>query len=123
VGCRRSRTIPAQSAGCQKDRPARPRKRRGDAYSPLYVEPLSDARTKLADFFNSLLELVDNEPVIQLGYRIWSGNGPALRMVKQAVLFVRRSSLVAEPASACSRDTLHASRVSRAPLAAFFNIR
>jgi len=28
--------------------------RRGDAYSVLYVEPLSDARTKLADFFNIL---------------------------------------------------------------------
>jgi hypothetical protein len=30
-------------------------KRRGDAYSLLYVEPLSDARTKLTDFLNSLL--------------------------------------------------------------------
>jgi len=30
-------------------------KRSGDAYSLLYVEPLSDARTKLADFLNSLL--------------------------------------------------------------------
>ena len=29
--------------------------KRDDAYSPLYVEPLSEARTKLADFFNSLL--------------------------------------------------------------------
>ncbi len=29
---------------------------RGDAYSLPYVEPLSDARTKLADFFNILLE-------------------------------------------------------------------
>ena len=29
--------------------------RRGEAYSLLYVEPLSDARTKLADFFNILL--------------------------------------------------------------------
>jgi hypothetical protein len=28
--------------------------RRGDAYSVPYVEPLSDARTPLADFFNSL---------------------------------------------------------------------
>jgi hypothetical protein len=33
-------------------------KRRGDAYSPLYVEPLSAARTKLEDFFNSLLALI-----------------------------------------------------------------
>ncbi len=30
---------------------------RGDAYSLPYVEPLSDARTKLADFFNILLVL------------------------------------------------------------------
>jgi hypothetical protein len=29
--------------------------RRGEAYYEPYVEPLSDARTKLADFFNSLL--------------------------------------------------------------------
>jgi hypothetical protein len=30
--------------------------RRGEAYSVLYVEPLSEARTKLAGFFNILLE-------------------------------------------------------------------
>jgi hypothetical protein len=30
--------------------------RRGDAYSVPYVKPLSDARTKLADFFNILQE-------------------------------------------------------------------
>jgi hypothetical protein len=29
--------------------------RRGEAYSLPYVEPLSDVRTKLADFFNILL--------------------------------------------------------------------
>ena len=32
-------------------------KRRGEAYSE-YVEPLNDARTKLADFFNILLGLM-----------------------------------------------------------------
>ena len=31
--------------------------RRGEAYSGLYVEPLSDARTKLEIFFNLLLGL------------------------------------------------------------------
>jgi len=31
--------------------------RRGESYSLPYVEPLSDARTKLADFFSILLEL------------------------------------------------------------------
>jgi hypothetical protein len=30
--------------------------RRGESYSVPYVEPLSDARTMLADFVNSLLE-------------------------------------------------------------------
>jgi hypothetical protein len=29
--------------------------RRGEAYSVLYVEPLSDARTMLVDFFSILL--------------------------------------------------------------------
>jgi hypothetical protein len=29
--------------------------RRGEAYSASYVEPLSDARTPLADFFSILL--------------------------------------------------------------------
>ena len=32
-------------------------KRRGESYSLPYVEPLSDARTKLADFFSILLGL------------------------------------------------------------------
>jgi hypothetical protein len=31
--------------------------RRGEAYSALYVEPLSDARTPLADVFSILLHL------------------------------------------------------------------
>jgi hypothetical protein len=31
--------------------------RRGDAYSVPYVEPLSEARTKLAVFFSILLEM------------------------------------------------------------------
>jgi hypothetical protein len=30
--------------------------RRGESYSVPYVEPLSDARTMLADFINSLLD-------------------------------------------------------------------
>jgi hypothetical protein len=40
----------------QKGRPARPQraKRRGVRFR--YVEPLNDARTQLADFFNILLE-------------------------------------------------------------------
>jgi len=31
--------------------------RRGEAYSLPYVEPLSDARTKLEDFFNILPDM------------------------------------------------------------------
>ena len=39
----------------QKGHPARPQQRRGDAYAGRYVEPLSVARTPLADFINSLM--------------------------------------------------------------------
>lgn len=35
--------------------------RKGEAYVGSYVEPLSDARTKLMDFFNILLGLKDRE--------------------------------------------------------------
>jgi hypothetical protein len=35
---------------------------RGEAYFVPYVEPLSDARTKLADFFNILPEMEDRAP-------------------------------------------------------------
>jgi hypothetical protein len=34
--------------------------RRGEAYLVLYVEPLSEARTPLADFFSILLALMNN---------------------------------------------------------------
>jgi len=30
--------------------------RRGEAYAVRYVEPLGDVRTKLADFFNILMD-------------------------------------------------------------------
>jgi hypothetical protein len=41
-------------------------KRRGEAYFASYVEPLSDARTKLADFFNILLVgMKDGKPGAQ----------------------------------------------------------
>jgi hypothetical protein len=36
--------------------------RRGESYSVLYVEPLCDARTPLADFFNILLDPVKRPP-------------------------------------------------------------
>ena len=39
--------------GCQQGRS----EQRGESYSVLYVEPLSDARTRLADFFSILLDL------------------------------------------------------------------
>jgi len=55
-----------RSSLVQQTRPGRPRlfkkavqqgrsERRGEAYFVPYVESLSDARTPLADFFNSLL--------------------------------------------------------------------
>ena len=34
--------------------------RRGEAYLVLYVEPLSEASTPLADFFSILLALMNN---------------------------------------------------------------
>jgi hypothetical protein len=40
-------------------------KRRGESYSPPYIEPLSIARTPLADFVNSLLgifRIIVNKP-------------------------------------------------------------
>ena len=37
--------------------------RRGESYSALYVEPLSDARTPLADFFCILLDLLFLHPL------------------------------------------------------------
>ena len=39
----------------QKGRPARPQRAKGRIVPSGYVEGLSEARTKLADFFNSLL--------------------------------------------------------------------
>jgi hypothetical protein len=45
-------------------------KRRGDAYSVRYGEPLSEARTPLADFFSILL-----------GQGVWIGRGEVEKMV------------------------------------------
>ena len=52
----RSQTELEWPAGCS-ERPVQQgrSKRRGESYSPPYVEPLSVARTPLADFVNSLL--------------------------------------------------------------------
>ncbi|GIW55980.1 MAG: hypothetical protein KatS3mg082_2384 [Nitrospiraceae bacterium] len=49
--------------------------RRGEAYSSPYVEPLSDARTKLADFFNILLVLLAGMVKRRLG---WLYGRPAI---------------------------------------------
>ncbi len=40
----------------QKDRPARPQRVKGRSVPLGYVEGLNEARTRLADFFSSLLE-------------------------------------------------------------------
>ncbi len=56
-------TIPPQDV--QKGAFQRGRsQRRGEAYSFLYVESLSAARTKLEDFFNILLIAVELPPMI-----------------------------------------------------------
>ena len=45
--------------------------RRGKSYFAPYVEPLSDARTKLADFFSILLRPIKREE----GHRGFVGRG------------------------------------------------
>jgi hypothetical protein len=48
-----------RAAPARRDAPFHRRgrsERRGEAYSVPYVEPLSNARTPLADFFNILLD-------------------------------------------------------------------
>jgi len=45
----------APSQAVQEGRPARPQRAKRRGVPLRYVEPLSDARTKLAGFFNSLL--------------------------------------------------------------------
>ena len=56
IGCRRVQTVPALSAGSSKRPFSKAAASEGPEAYPLgYVEDLSDARTKLADFFNSLL--------------------------------------------------------------------
>ena len=56
MGFKWSRTVPPPPRRLFKKAVQQGRsERRGEAYSPLYVELLSDARTTLADFFNSLL--------------------------------------------------------------------
>jgi len=44
--------------------------RKGESYSARYVEPLSDARTKLADFFNILLVGGYEAPSLRLHQRV-----------------------------------------------------
>jgi hypothetical protein len=46
----------------QKGRPARPQRAKTRSVPLRYVEPLSDARTKLADFFSILLEMSALQP-------------------------------------------------------------
>jgi hypothetical protein len=54
--------------------------RRGESYSAPYVEPLSDARTPLADFFRILLEgdITSASIVVIVGF------GPAIFPVDPA---------------------------------------
>ncbi|MFI5223124.1 MAG: hypothetical protein ACHQX3_02590, partial [Nitrospirales bacterium] len=56
IGCRRSRTVHALSAGSSKRPSSKAAASEGPEAYPLgYVEDLKDARTTLADFFSVLL--------------------------------------------------------------------
>ena len=73
-------------------------KRRGEAYSVRYVEPLSAARTPLADFFNSLL--VKEALVRRLftyRFQFFANRGLGSR---QTVLLARRTRTI----KLCSSD-------------------
>ena len=52
----------------QKGRPARPQRAKRQGVPLRYVEPLSDARTPLADFFSILLKHLDHQ--LQMHTRI-----------------------------------------------------
>ena len=47
--------------------------RRGDSYSALYVEPLSDARTPLADFFSILLAVISHYKRLEIELMVEAG--------------------------------------------------
>ena len=64
-------------------------KRRGEAYSLAYVEPLSDERTPLADFPNSLLGSVPG-----CGRGADAGLRPHLLGQKAATVFCRLAASV-----------------------------
>ena len=63
--------------------------RRGDAYSVSYVEPLSDARTPLAEFLNSLLGSVPG-----CGRGADAGLRPHLLCQKSATVLCRLAASV-----------------------------
>ncbi len=47
--------------------------RRGESYSALYVEPLSDARTPLADFFSILLAVISHHKRLKIKLTVETG--------------------------------------------------
>ena len=57
------RTSPAEPQAVQKVRPARPQRVKDRGVPSGYVEGLNDPRTKLADFFNSLLGRAVDPPL------------------------------------------------------------
>ena len=85
-------------------------KRRGEAYSVRYVEPLSAARTPLADFFNSLL--VKEALVRRLftyRFQFFANRGLGSR---QTVLLARRTRTI----KLCSSDARSEGQSGRLPL-------
>ena len=65
-----SRAIGAFPAGCSKRPFSKAAASEGARRTLRYVEPLSDARTKLADFFNILLVGGYEAPSLRLHQRI-----------------------------------------------------
>ena len=75
---------PAQPAGCSKRPSSKAAASEETRRTLRYVESLSDARTKLADFFNSLLAKPRKPPAsvvdIGIGFRIAESNElPSIR--------------------------------------------
>ena len=63
-------------APARQDSPLRRRgrsERRGESYSALYVEPLSDARTPLADFFSILLAVISHDKRLEIELTVEAG--------------------------------------------------
>ena len=86
----------------------RGRSERGDeAYSSLYAEPLSDARTKLADFFNILLAATGMHLQMWIFAKPINADQPAISQSYSLQRFAFFRSTVAAGLPTGSDDTTH----------------